>query len=343
MALKFSAQQIADLLQGQVEGNPDVWVSDFAKIEEARQGQLTFLANEKYETYFYTTNASIVLVNKDFIPKSEYTPTLIRVTDAYAALAELMKIAEQALYTRPKGIHPRAIIAEDLDIQEVAYIGAGAVVESGVRLGKNTYIYPNVYIGQDCFIGDNTIIYPNVTIYSRCTLGNRCIIHAGAVIGADGFGFAPQLDGYHKIPQLGSVVIEDDVEIGANTCIDRAVMGATRIRQGAKLDNLIQIAHNCQVGKHTVMAAQGGMAGSSQIGAWCQTGGQVGIAGHLRIGDRVQLGGQTGVLGNIESNKTMLGSPAMEARSALRVYATMNKLPDIARRLSILEQEIKQN
>lgn len=343
MSLRFSAGQIAQLLEGRVEGNAEVEVWDFAKIEEAGAGQLSFLSNPKYEPHLYTTGASIVLVNEDFCPKEAYSATLIRVADAYVALAQLMAFAEQQLYQRPRGIHPRATIAEGVDVSTVAYIGAGAVIESGVSLGKDTYIYPNTYIGEGCIIGAESVIYPNVTVYPRCTIGARCIIHAGAVIGADGFGFAPQLDGYHKIPQLGSVIIEDDVEIGANACIDRAVMGATRIQQGAKLDNLIQIGHNCEVGRHTVMAAQGGMAGSSKIGAWCQTGGQVGIAGHLTIGDRVQLGGQTGVIGNIEGGKTMLGSPAMEARSAMRVYALMNRLPDMARRLSAVEQEMKTN
>lgn len=338
MTLEFSAEQIAHILQGTVEGDPKVLVHDFAKIEEASIGQLTFLANSKYEPFLYTTKASIVLVNADFAPKGEYSATLIRVPDAYAGLATLMQMVEQQLNVRPTGIHTRATIAEGVEVAHVAYIGAGAVIEEGVTLGDGCYIYPNVYIGRGTTIGANTILYPNVVVYHRCEIGSRCILHAGAVVGADGFGFAPQLDGYHKIPQLGNVVIEDDVEIGANTCVDRAVMGSTRIKRGAKLDNLVQIAHNCEVGNHTVMAAQGGMAGSSKIGSWCQTGGQVGIAGHLSIGDRVQLGGQTGVLGNIESDKVMLGSPAMEARNAMRAYAVLNKLPDLYRTVGQLEK-----
>lgn len=340
MTLEFSAEQIAHILQGRVEGDKEVVVRDFAKIEEASEGQLTFLANPKYEPHLYTTGASIILVNEDFVPKAECKATLIRVPDAYAALAQLMQMVEKELTVRPRGIHPKAVVAEGVDVSEVAYIGAGAVVEEGVSLGKGCYIYPNAYIGRGTKVGSDTIIYPNVCVYHRCEIGSRCIIHAGAVIGADGFGFAPQFDGYHKIPQLGIVIIEDDVEIGANSCVDRAVMGSTRIKRGAKLDNLVQIAHNCEVGSHTVMAAQGGMAGSSKIGSWCQTGGQVGIAGHLAIGDRVQLGGQTGVLGNIESDKVMLGSPAMEARNAMRVYAVMNKLPDMYRQLGAIEKEI---
>lgn len=338
MTLEFSAEQIAHILQGTVEGDPKVLVHDFAKIEEASIGQLTFLANSKYEPFLYTTKASIVLVNADFTPKGEYSATLIRVSDAYAGLATLMQMVEQQLNVRPTGIHARATLAEGVEVAHVAYIGAGAVIEEGVTLGAGCYIYPNVYIGRGTTIGANTVLYPNVVVYHRCEIGARCILHAGAVVGADGFGFAPQLDGYHKIPQLGNVVIEDDVEIGANTCVDRAVMGSTRIKRGAKLDNLVQIAHNCEVGNHTVMAAQGGMAGSSKIGSWCQTGGQVGIAGHLSIGDRVQLGGQTGVLGNIESDKVMLGSPAMEARNAMRAYAVLNKLPDLYRTVGQLEK-----
>lgn len=341
MALEFSAEQIAHLLNGKIEGDPNVLVHDFAKIEDAQEGQITFLANPKYEPFLYTTQASIVLINEDFTPKEKTSSTFIRVADAYSALAELIQKVEPMINVRPQGIHPKAVVSETAYIDGVAYIGAGAVIEEGAIIGKGCYIYPNSYIGANCKIGENSIIYPNVTIYYKCEIGSNCIIHAGAVIGADGFGFAPQLDGYHKIPQLGIVIIEDDVEIGANTCIDRAVMGSTRIKCGAKLDNLVQIAHNCEVGKHTVMAAQGGIAGSSKIGSWCQTGGQVGIAGHLQIGDRVQLGGQTGVIGNIADDKVMLGSPAMEARNAMRIYATMNKLPDMYRSLSELEKRSK--
>lgn len=340
MSLSYNAKQIADILGGVVEGDAQVSVHAFAKIEEAKEGELTFLANLKYEPYLYTTAASIVLVNQDFVPKQAYRSTLVRVPDAYMALGRLMQLVEEQMTIRPKGIHPRSVIDESVDTTELAYVGAGAVIEAGACIGAGCYIYPNVYIGRGCKIGANTIIYPNVCIYDRSEIGERCIIHAGAVIGADGFGFAPQLDGYHKIPQLGNVVIEDDVEIGANTCIDRAVMGSTRIRQGVKLDNLVQIAHNCEVGRHTVMAAQGAMAGSSKIGAWCQTGGQVGIAGHLQVGDHVQIGGQTGVIGNIAEGRTLLGSPAMEASSAMRVYAIMNKLPELYRSIAQMEKEI---
>lgn len=340
MALAYRAEEVAQILGGRVEGDGSVVVHGFGKIEEAVAGELTFLANRKYEQYLYTTGASVVLVNADFEPTGNVSATLIRVPDAYAALAQLMQLVEAQFNIRPTGIHPRAVVAEDVLVEGVAYIGSGVVIEEGVTLGKDCYIYPNVYIGRNSTIGANTIIYPNVTIYHRCEVGARCILHAGCVIGADGFGFAPQLDGYHKIPQLGGVILEDDVEIGANACIDRAVMGYTRVGKGAKIDNLVQIGHNCQIGDHTVMAAQGGIAGSSKIGSWCQTGGQVGIAGHLEIGDRVQLGGQTGVLGNIKSDQVMLGSPAMDARAAMRIYATLGKLPEMYRVLDRLEKGV---
>lgn len=341
MNIQYSAEQIAHILQGTIEGDASVVVHNFAKIEEAQPGTLTFLANLKYEAHLYTTAASIVLVGHDLKLKEAVRPTLIRVADPYAALAQLMQIVEKQLYQRPSGIDPRAVVMEGAILTDDIYIGAGAIIESGAELSSGCLVYPNSYVGHGCKIGADTIIYPNVTIYHGVVIGQRCIIHAGAVVGADGFGFAPQLDGYRKIPQLGNVIIEDDVEVGANTCIDRAVMGSTIIRRGVKLDNLVQIAHNCEVGSHTVMAAQVGMAGSSSIGAWCQAGGQVGIAGHLHIGDRVQLGGQTGVLGNIESDKTLLGSPAMDARNAMRSYAVINKLPDMYRQLDRLDKEIQ--
>lgn len=337
--LSFTAGEIAHILGGLVEGDSEVRVHDFAKIEEARPGTLSFLSNLKYESYIYTTQASIILVSHTFSPREAVEATLIRVDDPYASLARLMQIVADKLQHRPTGIDSTAISPE-AQVGADVYVGHGAVIETGAQIGDRCLIYPNVYIGRGVVIGSDTTIYPNAVLYHDVQIGTRCIIHAGAVIGADGFGFAPQLDGYHKIPQLGNVVIEDDVEVGANTCIDRAVMGSTTIRRGAKLDNLIQVAHNCEVGAHTVMAAQGGMAGSSSIGSWCQTGGQVGIAGHLHIGDRVQLGGQTGVLGSIESDKVLLGSPAMDARTAMRVYATLSKLPEMYRQITQLEKEL---
>lgn len=340
MALMFTAAQIAQVLGGRVEGDPSAVVCNFAKIEEATQGCLTFLANPKYEAYIYTSGASVVLVAEGFVPKEPVAATLIRVTDPYAALAQLMQVVDEQTRHIPRGVHDRATIMDGVTLGTDVYIGPGTVIEAGAVIGDRSLIYPNTYIGRDTVIGVDCILYPNVTIYHGVRIGAHCIIHAGAVIGADGFGFAPQLDGYRKIPQIGNVVIEDNVEIGANTCVDRAALGSTLIRRGVKLDNLIQIAHNCEVGSHTVMAAQAGIAGSSSIGSWCQVGGQVGIAGHLKVGDRVQLGGQTGVLGSVGSDQVLLGSPAMDARLAMRSYAVQAKLPEMYRSLGRLEKEL---
>ncbi|MDO4691510.1 MAG: UDP-3-O-(3-hydroxymyristoyl)glucosamine N-acyltransferase [Porphyromonadaceae bacterium] len=339
--LEFRVQQIAQMLDARVEGDADRVVSSFGKIETAQEGELTFLANDKYRPFIYTTRASAVLVSNDFSPEQPIQASLIRVTDPYAALAQLMQFAESQLRPRRRGVDPRAVVAEHAQVGADCYIGANAIVEAGVVLGEGCQIYPNTFIGEGTKVGAGTVVYPNATIYHGVVIGERCIIHAGAVVGADGFGFAPQLDGYHKIPQLGNVILEDDVEIGANTCIDRAAMGSTIIKRGAKLDNLVQIAHNCQVGEHTVLASQVGMAGSSTIGSWCQAGGQAGIAGHLSIGDRVQLGGQTGVLGDIKSDRSIFGSPAMELGDAMRSFVIIPKLPDMYRRLGKLEKEIE--
>lgn len=281
----------------------------------------------------------MVLVNESFEPKEPIKATLIRVPDAYAALAQLLQmVAQMQQANAPTGVHPTAVVAEGVVVPDDSYVGAYVCIEPRATIGAGCRLYPHVYIGHGATVGDGSMLYPHVTLYQGVRVGKRCVIHAGAVIGADGFGFAPEADGYHKIPQLGSVIIEDDVEIGANTCIDRAVMGDTIIHQGAKLDNLVQVAHNCSVGKHTVMAAQAGMAGSSHVGEWCQLGGQVGVAGHLKIGDRVNAGGQTGVLGNIEPGRTIMGSPAMDARNAMRAYVYLSKLPEMEKRLSKLEK-----
>lgn len=338
--IQFAAQEVAGLVSGRVAGDPTVLVSNFAKIEEAQAGDLAFLANPKYESFVYTTEASVILVAEDFVPKEPIVSTLIHVSDPYAALALLMQLVAERMSHRPQGIDARAIIADHVELGEEVYIGPNACIETGARIGRGCRIYPGSYVGRGTQLGEDCIVYPNAVIYHDVVIGDRCILHAGCVIGADGFGFAPQLDGYHKIPQLGSVIIEDDVEVGANACIDRAVMGHTIIRKGVKLDNMVQIAHNCQVGEHTVMAAQAGLAGSSTVGSWCRFGGQVGVAGHLKIGDRVELGGQTGVLGNIKSDKVMLGSPAMEAGTALRSYTVIPKLPELSRKVSLLEKEL---
>lgn len=337
----YKLEALASLLSAEIVGDASAIVTGFGKIETAQRGELTFLSNTKYEPHIYTTKATAVLVSRSFCPKQPLEANLLKVDDPYAALATLMQLAGEQLAPRRRGIDPRAVVATEVQIGEDCYIGAGAVVEEGVVLGDRCQIYPNVYIGRGVAVGSDTTIYPNASIYYGCKVGAECIIHAGAVIGSDGFGFAPQLDGYKKIPQLGNVVLEDRVEVGANTCIDRATLGSTIIREGVKLDNLVQIAHNVEVGSHTVLAAQVGIAGSARLGAWCQAGGQVGIAGHLNIGDRVQMAGQTGILGSIKSDQTVMGSPAMDARVAMRSYATLRKLPDLLRRLEQLEQELK--
>ncbi|WP_455075561.1 UDP-3-O-(3-hydroxymyristoyl)glucosamine N-acyltransferase [Porphyromonas catoniae] len=338
--MQFSAAQIAPLIDGRIEGNASVSVSGFGKIETAKEGDLAFLANPKYESYAYSTEASILLVSNEFTPRQPLSPTLIRVKDPYAALAQLMQLVEQQQASHPKGISPTVQIAEGVELEEDVYVGAYAVLEQGVKVGRGVRIYPHAYVGKGVTIGEGATIYPHVTLYHDVKIGARCIIHAGAVIGADGFGFAPQSDGYHKIPQLGNVILEEDVEIGANTCIDRAVMGSTIIRRGVKLDNLVQIAHNCSVDEHTVMASQVGLAGSSQIGKWCKFGGQVGIGGHITIGDRVEMGGQTGVISNIPEGSILMGSPGMPLREAMRNFVIQPKLPDMYRRLQTLEKEL---
>lgn len=340
--MRYTLKEIASLIEGIVEGDTEATVSAFGKIEDAKEGELSFIANAKYESYLYTSQATAVLVSKDFEPAQPYKPSLIRVENPYASLAKLMQFVAEELNPKKEGIAQEAFIHPSVKIPKRCYIAPFVHIEEGVVLGEGCSIYPHCYIGKDVTIGENTIIYPHVSIYHTCTIGSHCIVHSGAVIGADGFGFAPTETGYDKIPQLGSVKIEDYVEIGANTCVDRAVMGATIIGQGTKLDNLIQVAHNCTIGEHTVMASQTGMAGSSHVGSWCKVGGQAGIAGHITMGDRVNMGGQTGVLGNIKSGRTILGSPAMDVSKALRAYTIIPKLPELYTRLSDLEKKLTQ-
>ncbi|MDR1780720.1 MAG: UDP-3-O-(3-hydroxymyristoyl)glucosamine N-acyltransferase [Tannerella sp.] len=338
--MEFSAQELATFLNGTVEGDPNVKVSSFAKIEEGEKGSLTFLANPKYEHYIYTTNASIVLVNSDFTPSSKIAATLLKVPDAYVALASLMEMVDQAQRERKTGIHPSAVIAESAKVGANVFIGAMAYIGENVVVGDGCTVHPLAVIGESVIVGNDSIIYPHVTIYPKCVVGQRCIIHAGAVIGADGFGFAPDGEGYKKIPQMGNVVLEDDVEVGANTAIDRAVMGSTLIHRGAKLDNLIQVAHNVEIGENTVMAAQVGIAGSSKIGNHCMFAGQVGIAGHLRIGDKVMLGAQSGVMRDVPEGETVMGYPAFRSKDFFRSYAVFGKLPDMYRELASLRREV---
>ena len=339
--MEFSAQQIADFLHGEIIGDNQVKVNNLSKIEEGKPGTLTFLANPKYTHHIYTTQASIVLVNRDFEPEQKINATLIKVDDAYSCLAQLLNLVNQA---RPekKGIDKDTYIAASATISQSVYIGAFAYVSENVKVGENVKIYPQVYIGDNVTIGDNTILYPGVKIYHDCVIGKNCIIHAGAVIGADGFGFAPHNGAYVKIAQIGNVIIEDQVEIGANTTIDRATMGSTIVRKGAKLDNLIQVAHNVEIGENTVMAAQVGIAGSVKIGSHCMFGGQAGLSGHIHVADHVVFGAQCGVISDVKEPTTLLGAPAINAKAFMRSSAIFNRLPDMYRQMGQMQREIEQ-
>lgn len=340
--MEFKARMIADLIGGTVEGDENVAVNTFAKIEEGRPGALSFLANPKYTHFLYDTKSSVVLVANDFVAEHPVSATLIRVTDPYAALSELMTIASNIINPQPSGIEQPVYIADGVEVPEDAYIGAFTYIGKGVQLGKGVKIYPQTYIGHDARIGEGTIIYPGAKIYHNVHIGSNCIIHSGVVLGADGFGFAPLPDGsYHKIPQLGNVEIADNVEIGANTTIDRATMGSTSIGEGTKLDNLIQLAHNVTVGRNTVMAAQVGVAGSTHIGDNCMFAGQVGVAGHIRVGDRVTVGAQSGIPNNVEPDSRVMGYPAVPGGTFARQTALLRRLPDLFNRVAAIEQ--KQN
>ena len=340
--MELSAKQIAGILNGKVEGNEQVTVDNFSKIEEGKPGTLTFLANPKYIHYIYETKASVALVNTDFSPEKALpeTLTLIRVPDAYRALAALLNLVEQS---KPKktGIESPVFISPSASIsQDQLYIGAFSYIGENVRIGKDVAIYPQSYIGDNVTIGDDTIIYAGVKVYADCKIGQRCIIHAGAVIGSDGFGFAKEGDSYKKIQQMGNVVIEDDVEIGANTTIDRAVMESTIIRRGVKLDNLIQIAHNVEIGENTGIAAQSGISGSTKVGKNCMIAGQVGLGGHITIGDNTNIGAQSGIISNIESGRNMMGAPAIDIKNYFRSSIVFSKLPDMYRDFSQMQKEI---
>lgn len=343
IGMEFSAQQLAGLLNGQVVGDPNVMVSDFSKIEEGRPGTLTFLANPKYTEYIYTTKASLVLVNADFVPEKNIDATLIKVENSYSALATLMSMVEN-MNARKSGVHETAVISEKAELGGEAYVGAYTVIEDGVKIGANPQIYPHVYIGDGVQIGDNVTLYPGVKIYKGCVLGNNVVIHAGAIVGSDGFGFAPDSDGrYNKIPQVGNVVIEDDVEIGANTTVDRSTMGSTIIRRGVKLDNLIQIAHNVEVGEDTVMAAMSAVAGSTKIGKHCMFGGQTGCVGHLSIADGSVFAARTGVSNTIKEEGQMYqGYPHMDAKLFRRAHVCFKNLPDMRNTLIQLQKQVEE-
>lgn len=338
--MEFKAKDIAALLKGVVEGDGEVVVNNVSKIEEGKPHTLAFLANPKYEHFIYTTEASVVLVNQDFKPAQSVACTMIRVPSAYDAIAALLQVYEN-MRPKPSGIEQPSYIAEGVTIGDQPYIGAFAYIGRGTKIGNDVKIYPQVYIGEGVTIGDHTTIYAGAKIYYGCVIGNNCTIHAGTVIGADGFGFAPVDDSYKKVPQIGNVVLEDQVEIGANACIDRATMGSTRIKKGVKLDNLVQIAHNVVVGENTVMAAQCGIAGTTKVGDHCMFGGQVGIAGHLAIGDKTILAAQSGVTNNVQNGSIYMGAPAIDASRYRKCYVLFRKLPDLYNQLCNLEKEIQ--
>jgi len=341
--MEFTATAIAQFLKGEIVGDPDVKVNTVARIEEGHQGALSFLANPKYEQYIYTTKSSIVLVNRDFVPSAPVQATLIKVDNAYEAFASLLSMASQSGIKR-KGIHPTAIIEPDVKMGENVYVGAYSYISKGCEIGDGCQIYPHVYVGENTKIGNESIIYPGVKIYHECVIGNSCIIHSGTVIGSDGFGFAPGADNkYKKIPQVGNVVIEDEVEIGANVAIDRATMGSTVIKKGVKIDNLVQIGHNVEIGENTVMAGQTGIAGSTKIGNNCMIGGQVGIAGHLKIADGMRACAQSGIISDIEEkNLTVMGSPAFEHRHYLKSYLLFKKLTDLKTQIDSLNKAVEE-
>ncbi len=341
--MQFSASQIAQLINGSIEGNAEVTVSSFGKIEEAQTGQLAFLANPKYEEFLYTTKASVIIINQALILKRALTATIIRVPDAYTAFATLLDMYQQMQVQQLSGIQEPSYIHSSVSLAEDVFIGAFAYLSEEVKIGKGTKIYPGVFIGKSVQIGQNSIIHPGVKIYHNSIVGSNVIIHAGTVIGSDGFGFAPQHDGtYKKVPQIGNVVIEDYVEIGANTTIDRATIGSTFIRSGVKLDNLVQIAHNVEIGNNTVIAAQAGISGSTKVGKNVMIGGQAGIAGHLQIADGTKINGQSGVVKTItKPNTSLTGYPANEFRAFLRSQAVVKNLPELEKRLIELETIVK--
>lgn len=338
--MQFTAQQIALIVSGTIQGNPDTTVSSFGKIEEATAGQLSFLANPKYNDYLYTTKASLIIVSESLQLQKNITATLIRVKDAYTAFATLLTTYQNLKAQQRKGIETPSHIASTATLGDQVYIGAFAYVGEKVNIGNNTKIFPGVYIAENVRIGNNTTIHAGVKIYEDCVIGNDVIIHAGTVVGSDGFGFAPQPDGsYQKVPQIGNVIIEDQVEIGSNTTIDRATMGSTIIKKGVKLDNLIQIAHNVEIGSQTVIAAQTGISGSTKLGQKIMIGGQAGIAGHLTIADGVKIAGGAGVTKNLEGEgKSYAGFPAEDAKQSLKTQVYTRQLPELEKRVKELEK-----
>lgn len=341
--MKFTAEQIAGILEGTVVGNPNIEVSKLAKIEEGTEGSLTFLANPKYKSYIYTTKSSITIVNSDFHPEEDLSTTLIKVDDAYGAFTKLLEYYNQIKLNK-SGIEQPSFISESAKIGEDIYIGAFTYIGDNVKLGKNVKIFPNSYIGDNVSVGDNTIVFSGGKVYSDCIIGNNCVINSGAIIGADGFGFVPNEKGeYSKVPQIGNVILEDFVDIGAGTTIDRATLGSTIIRRGVKLDNQIQIAHNVEIGKNTVIAAQTGVAGSTKIGENCQIGGQVGIVGHISIGNNVKIQAQSGIGRHVKDNEVLQGSPALTYGDFNKSYVYFKNLPKIVKNISEIEKKVDGN
>lgn len=338
--MEFTAKQIAAFIGGDIVGDENATVYTFAKIEEGMPGALSFLSNPKYTAYIYDTQSSIVLVNSDFVAEKPIKATLIKTANAYESLAKLMMLYE-SMKPKKKGISSMASIAESASIGEDVYIGPFVSIGENVVIGNNTIIEPHVMVGDGAKVGNDCILYHGATIYHGCKVGNRCIMHAGSVVGADGFGFAPGANGYDKIPQIGIAILEDDVELGANTCIDRATMGATVVKRGVKLDNMVQIAHNVIVDEHTVMSAQCGVAGSTKIGKWCMVGGQTGFNGHIQIGDRVKVGGHSAISNSVKDDTAVMGYPAFEHGKFVRSSIIFKKLPDMYKEIDNLRKEIE--
>lgn len=342
--MEFSAEQIAGILHGEVVGDPNALVAGLAKIEEGQPGTLSFLSNPKYEEYIYTTNSTICIVNKTFDPYKPLpaTLTLVKVEDAYSCFAKLLEVYSQMSKKQPK-IETPSFISENAQIGEDLYLGAFAYIGENAKIGNNVSIYPNVYIGENVEIGNGCVIHPGASIYAECKIGNNCIIHAGVVIGADGFGFAPDQNGeYQKVPQIGNVILEDNVEVGSNSTIDRATMGSTIIRKGVKIDNLCQIAHNVEIGKNTAMAAQVGIAGSAKIGENVMIGGQAGISGHLNIADGTRIVAQSGIPSSVKKAATLMGSPGIPLEDYKKSYFGFRKLPFILTKLNELDKKLKE-
>lgn len=339
--MEFTAKQISEFVQGHVEGNENATVHTFAKIEEGVEGAISFLSNPKYTHYIYDTKSSIVLIDENVELEHPVKTTLIRVKNAYECVAKLLQLYE-SMKPKKTGIDSLAFVSPSAKVGMDCYIGAFAYVGDNAVVGDGCQIYPHATICDNVKMGDNCLVYPNVTVYHDCKIGNRVTLHAGSVVGADGFGFAPAAEGYDKIPQIGIVTIEDDVEIGANTCIDRSTMGSTYVRKGVKLDNLVQIAHNTDIGENTVMSAQVGVAGSTKVGQWCMFGGQVGIAGHITIGNKVFLGAQSGVPGSLKDNQALIGTPPMEQLPYFKSQAIFRRLPDMYKELNELKKEVEE-